>query len=195
MSSVYDTDIEYWKPLPNFEKYYLISNLGNVKGLNYKSKGVAKNLSLTRNRQGYVRIKLQVDKKPFVIFVHRLVALTYIPNVDNKKEVNHINGIKDDNRIENLEWVTPKENMKHAKDFGLLKNRVIDKSKIRRGYNLKSLWKPIIQIGSDGKVIKEFDSISIAAKELNLSSSKISAVCSGKRFKTGGFKFQLLNKN
>lgn len=69
------------------------------------------------NMKGYNQVKC--DNKP--ITVHRLLALTFIPNPENKKEVNHINGIKNDNRIDNLEWVTHAQNIQHAYDNGMIK--------------------------------------------------------------------------
>jgi hypothetical protein len=196
MANIYDNDVEYWQPIAfdGYRDYYLVSNLGNVKGLNYRAVGVAKNLSLIKNKQGYLRVKLQVNKKYKHIFVHRLVAITFILNEFNKKEVNHINGIKDDNRVENLEWASPKENMAHAKKIGLLKNRFIDVRKVRKGYIVPSLWKPVVQISKSGEIKNRFAAISIAADYLKLSSSKISSVCYGKRNTHGGFIFKFATK-
>ena len=68
---------------------------------------------------GYVGISLYINKISKNYYIHRLVAETYLTNIESKYQVNHINGIKSDNRVENLEWVTSKENMKHSLDKGL----------------------------------------------------------------------------
>jgi hypothetical protein len=100
---------EIWKTIatiPNYE----VSTLGRVRG----SKGI-----LCRGSHKYHSVDLYANGKRFSRYVHRLVAETFIPNPDNKGEVNHINGVKDDNRVENLQWSTRSENMKHAYDNGL----------------------------------------------------------------------------
>ena len=73
------------------------------------------------NNYGYTEVRLTKDGKTTTTFIHILIAKAFIPNPYNKPEVNHINGIKTDNRIENLEWCTHSENINHAYKMGLLK--------------------------------------------------------------------------
>jgi hypothetical protein len=96
-------------------KDYLISNDGDIYSL--KSN---KYIKSQIGNHGYKTIKLYSNNNPKRFLVHRLVALTYLPNTCNKKEVNHINGNKQDNRIENLEWVNPVENTRHAIENNLM---------------------------------------------------------------------------
>jgi hypothetical protein len=89
---------------------------------------------------GYKNIKLYKNEIPKAFKIHQLIAIAFIPNPDNKPNINHINGIKDDNRIENLEWCTQKENIQHAWNTGLNKtsNKVIKniKEQGRKRYKL-----------------------------------------------------------
>ena len=93
---------------------YLVSTYGRVISLNYGGWGKVKENKLQIKRDGYKRACLSIEGKSYYPMVHRLVATAFIDNPENKKEVNHINGIKTDNRIWNLEWVTHSENVQHA---------------------------------------------------------------------------------
>lgn len=99
--------------IENFENYSIDAD-GNV-----YNNITSRKLKPFYNPDGYVLYKLYKDKKAYTLKAHRLVALTFIPNPDNKAQVNHINGNKEDNRVENLEWVTKSENQIHAHKTGL----------------------------------------------------------------------------
>jgi len=101
---------------------YMISNHGNLRSLDRKD-SIGRELEGRElkliNRDGYLDVMLCKDGKALRCQVHRLVAETFIPNPENKRTVNHKNGDKTDNRIDNLEWATQSENVKHAYDNGL----------------------------------------------------------------------------
>ena len=110
---------EIWKDILGFEGLYQVSNLGNVKSF---QKGKIRLLNPFPNQNGYKQVLLTKNGigKPFT--VQKLVAHTFILNLKDRTELNHINGIKSDNRVNNLEWSTRSENLKHAFKMGLIDN-------------------------------------------------------------------------
>ena len=134
--------MENWKPIEGFENYK-ISNTGRVKGNHFKSH---KDLNPANNGRGYLTVCLYKDKKQKRMSIHRLVALHFIDNPYNKPDVNHKDGIKANNHIDNLEWVTKSENMRHGFDLGLFDNsrqksseRLINYMRIKRELKLMQL--------------------------------------------------------
>ena len=101
---------EIWKPIKDYEGLYEVSNLGRVKSLNYKRTGKEKILK-NSECNGYLVVSLVKNGKLKQFYVHKLVAEACILNPENKPCIDHINTIRNDNRIENLRWVTYKENM------------------------------------------------------------------------------------
>lgn len=102
---------EIWKDVQEFPSYR-VSNLGNVLSLNYNKTGVARLLVPKTRRAGYLVVTLGKDNHRFI---HRLVGIAFIPNPENKPQINHINFITSDNRLENLEWCTALENAQHSR--------------------------------------------------------------------------------
>lgn len=172
---------ETWKYIDGFNKQYQISNLGNVRSVERKiiySDGRTyyykpKILKSWMCKSGYLEIKLK--NKHYM--PHRLVAQAFIPNPENKREVNHKNGIKTDNRATNLNWCSPKENMKHA-----IENKLFDPTR-------REKWKKIKCI----ELNKVYDGSMIAAKELGIRVGSIYACANGISKTAGGFHWQYIN--
>lgn len=117
---------EIWKDIKGYEGYYQVSNLSRVKSLErdvpYKNTTIHRKehiMSSIINRYGYVKVLLSKNSISKLTSLHRIVAIAWIPNNNNKRTVNHKNGIKSDNRIENLEWATDLEQVIHAEQNGL----------------------------------------------------------------------------
>lgn len=117
-----------WKPVVGYEGLYQVSSDGHIRSLHPRRKGQI--LPQRIERAGYFEIQLSKKGVSTYYYVHRLVAAAFIPNSENKPCINHRNGIKTDNRIENLEWVTHSENMLHAAQNNLCcwgaRKRVVD---------------------------------------------------------------------
>lgn len=180
---------EIWKDIKKYEGYYQISNLGNVKRLpryvnnRHGNKSVLKEIILKTkiNKYGYCTINLSANSNK-TFYIHRLIALSFIPNTENKPYINHKNGIKTDNRICNLEWVTSSENHLHAyRELG----KIAYMCGKTGGKHPKS--KRVSQISKRGKIIKEYGSMREAQRLTGINHRLISRVCLGGRKTSGGF--------
>ena len=177
--------MEIWKDIEGYEGLYQISNMGNVKSLNYNRTGKEKILKSGKNKDNYLRVCLYKNGKQKKCLVHRLVAEVFIPRIEGKEFVDHINGIRDDNRIDNLRWCTHQEN----DNFPLsIKHR----SEAQKGEKHPMFGKTG-ELNPTSKVVlcielnKVFGSAHEAARELNLGYSHICAVCRGDRRTCGGY--------
>ena len=110
--------IEFWKTIEGYTNYH-ISNYGIVKSLKHNKQKI---LKLSDNGLGYLFVELCKNNTSLKLYVHRLVAQTFIPNPNNKPQVNHIDGNKQNNRVYNLEWCTHSENIKHSYKIGIREN-------------------------------------------------------------------------
>ena len=176
--------MEIWKDIKGYEGLYQVSNLGNVKSLNYRNKGESRLLKLGILPIGYPVVVLSKNGKHATKYVHRLVADAFIPNHDNKPLINHIDGCKTNNAVVNLEWVTARENVTHAHINGLA-----DVSKAWRASVEKSRI-PVVQMDMDGNVICEFSSSAKAGKAVHAGHSTILECARGLRDSAGGYKWR-----
>lgn len=183
--------MEVWKDISGFEGYYQISSAGRVKSLkrivvdsrNRKQSIKEKLLSPDKSNNGYLRVTLSIGCKTERVLVHRLVAEAFIPNTSGKKTVNHINGIRDDNRLENLEWSTYSENHLHA--FRVLGKKP-NKTMLGKSGALSHSSKKVICVNNG----IEYGSIAEAGRCLNIHTSMISWVCMGKQKQAKGLQFK-----
>lgn len=168
--------MEIFKVIEGLEGKYMISNKGRVKSLNaYGVKGREMILSNVKTTKGYDSVRLYYESGDSYKQhkVHRLVAKAFIPNPDNKPQVNHKNGIKVDNSVENLEWMTNIENCRHAWD---VLGRTISEEHKEKARNAATK-KVVLSYDKRGTFIKEYDSIREAERILNLSHGNIAKVC------------------
>lgn len=159
--------MEIWKDIIGYEGLYQVSNLGNVKSIgrmlydiNKKENVIYKRDKLLKyaiNHKGYKIVKLQKCCSKKTISIHRLVALTFIPNPDNLPQVNHIDGNKQNNCVSNLEWCDNTYNHNHAIEHNLCKSRKIvlqDKNGNKLYFNNLHLMFKYLNIIPNGNYIK-----------------------------------------
>lgn len=190
---------EIWKDIPGYEGLYQVSNLGKVRSLD---RIVAVQNGFTRVSKGkeikpnksrsYYTVCLSRKNKKMCILLHRIVAYVFIPNPEGKRTVNHINGDKGDNRVENLEWNTHSENITHA--FRVLK-RTANKYWLGKRESEFHHTKRVRQLSLDGILIAEYGSITEAARKTNSHITCISQVLNGTHKTAGGFKWEYIREN
>lgn len=163
-------------PIKDFPDYF-VDDEGNVYSKKYhpiqNKHKILKQLKQKKDRYGYLVVSMMKNKKHFFKTIHRIVAETFIPNPDNKPQVNHKNGIKTDNSVSNLEWVSSQENVIHR--FNVLKQ-------IQKG-------KTVLQI-KNNIVLHEFYSTGDASRHTGICRSAISAACRGQHYTSGGYEWK-----
>ena len=173
---------EIWKDARGFEGIYQVSNLGRIRSVDrYVNSGLknvktflhkGKILKQQQNRCGYLLIRGKKDNKKINILLHQIVAETFISNPENKPEVNHIDGNKQNNCVSNLEWVTYSENLKHAFRTGL------KKSKYGKDHHNIRL---VNQYDKDNNFIKQWYGFHEIDRELGFDYRNIHACCNNKQ--------------
>ena len=182
---------EIWIDIKGFENSYMISSFGRVFS---KNRNIIK--KLVYDKDGYLRVNLWKDGKSYNYTVHRLVARHFIPNPENKTCVNHINSIRDDNNVDNLEWVTVKENNEHAFKYGKRKYSSIEHMRYMSDMKEKRL-KPVEMYDLNYNLINIFKNSKEVSDETGIKRGSITDVCSGQRNTTHGyiFKYGKLGEN
>lgn len=162
------------KDIIGYEGLYMIDNLGNVislpkfQGNRFHNK--YKVLKPKLNKAGYYEVSLSKNGVLKSFLLHRLIAIHFLDNKDNLPQVNHKNGVKTDNRLDNLEWVTISENTKHAFDnnLGNFKENALN---VLQKINSKTSYKKVIFYKDDKEFV--FNSIKEAAETLSLNKDNI----------------------
>lgn len=179
--------MDLWKDIPDFEGLYQANINGEIRSVNHirkngtsKYEQQGKLLKFNLNPNGYLQVRLSKNGIAKTYRVNRLIALTFIENPLNKKTVNHINGNKLDNRSENLEWATEREQAIHR--HKVLKVPYSDCKKCHEASKKKI-------IRSDGKI---YNSLLEAKQDLKNKNAHITEVCQGKLKNTCGYSFKYL---
>lgn len=185
---------EIWKPVIGKEKYYDVSNLGRVRRKERWTKRIdgkynhfnQKIIKPATTKIGYVYICMFINRKKAGEFLHRIVAKAFLPHNALKTEVNHKDGNKQNNNVDNLEWVTRQENIRHAYNSGLAHGC--------KGKNNKRS-KPIAALDiNTNKIVKTYENAHDAANKLGHKDacSHIASCCRGTRKTCLGFKWKFI---
>ena len=164
---------EVWKWVEGYEDSYQVSNLGNVRSLNYRGTGLKRNLVPKENNCGRLWVALQ--GKPYLI--HRLVARAFIPNIYNLPQINHKDENPKNNVVDNLEWCTGEDNRN-----AYFKHHVCGRRK-------KNTF-PINQIDLNGNIVKKWEDSRTITNETGMNQWSITQCCDGKRHTAYGFRWQ-----
>ena len=177
---------EIWKEVLGYEGLYEVSNLGRVKSLNYKGhKGKRGFLTPFKDSSGHLNVKLYKKGVGCHRGVHFLMAQVFIPNPENKPEVHHIDGKPQNNRIENLKWVTPQEHMLLHNEEGTRNKKISEK--LTNGKTSKKVAQYTFDLPCD--LIRVFPSIHEAERQTGILKGDICRVCKGERKSAYGYQW------
>ena len=188
--------MEIWKDVVGFEGKYQVSNLGRIKSLTRKVNSTHGPNSRTVNERLLKQSSNTIYSSCFLggnnpVLVHRIVANAFIPNPENKPCVNHVNGIKHDNRVSNLEWCTYSENEKHS--YKVLGKRPNKNNLGNLGIKAKDS-KQIAQYTLDGKLVSVYGGASEAARVIDGHQGRISCNARGEQKTCYGYVFKYISK-
>lgn len=175
---------EIWRHIQGYEGLYEVSNNGVVRALdrivfdkNHKHYRKHGKIKIFLPSNGYVRVELYRNCEFKRIFVHRLVGFAFIPNPDNKPFINHKNGIRNDNRVENLKWCTHSENQKYTADV------------FKKGLT------KIHQFTMNGEFIRSYESIKLASGLTGISNAQITTTLRRNHKSAGGYRWEYADPN
>ena len=177
---------EVWKDIEGYEGRYQVSNLGNVKSLNYGGHGYEKNLTPKVNNSGRLWVELMKDGEKKQFLIHRLVGFAFIPNPMNLPQINHMDENPKNNRVDNLEWCTGLYNVRYY----LERHPNIARERKTPSRRNRKIGLKINQIDSDGCVVKTWDDVREIVNNVGYSQWSITQCCDGKRHRAYGFEWQ-----
>jgi hypothetical protein len=193
--TIEDLTGEQWKPVLGFEDSYMVSNLGRIKSMYRQSRkpGLKNNPSvmlrpkiMKQNIQptGYRIVQLSKSGRVKGLPVHRIIAMAFIPNPDNKPFINHIDANPSNNDLSNLEWCTQSENIQHAYNIG---TKVPPSGGPKKFGKDNHVSRPVLQYSLSGEFIREWECVSQIQTTHNFNRPNICKCCKGKINSAYGF--------